>query len=78
MTLLVTVPETCTGDIMKGLTERRGRVLGIEPAGNGKQQISAEVPESELYGYCTALRSATGGAGEFSYTFARYEQAPKM
>ncbi len=76
MTLVVTVPEMYTGDIMSGLTGRRGRVLGMEPAGTGKQQITAEVPESELYGYCTALRSVTGGAGEFSYTFARYEQAP--
>jgi elongation factor G len=76
MTLYVIVPEVYTGDILKGVTERRGRVLGMEPAGSGKQQITAEVPESELYGYCTKLRSATGGAGTFSYEFARYEQAP--
>ena len=33
-------------------------------------------PELEIYGYATILRSMTGGAGDFSYTFARYEQAP--
>ena len=38
--------------------------------------IEADIPMSSLYGYCTDLRSMTGGRGEYSYTFARYEQAP--
>ena len=41
------------------------------------QEIVAEVPARELYGYCTALRSMTGGAGDFSYEFVRFENAPK-
>lgn len=72
----VTVPDSFTGDIMGDLNKRRGRVLGMNPTTNGKQVIEADVPMSSMYGYCTDLRSMTGGQGEYSYEFARYEQAP--
>ena len=76
MSLKVTVPENYTGDIMGDLNKRRGRVLGMNPAPGGKQVIEAEVPMSCLFGYCTDLRSITGGRGDYSYEFARYEQTP--
>ncbi|GFH97485.1 elongation factor G [Lachnospiraceae bacterium] len=72
----VTVPDSFTGDIMGDLNKRRGRVLGMNPTAAGKQVIEADVPMSSMYGYCTDLRSMTGGQGEYSYEFARYEQAP--
>ncbi|MCM1120782.1 MAG: elongation factor G [bacterium] len=72
----VTVPDSFTGDVMGDLNKRRGRVLGMNPTTNGKQVIEADVPMSSLYGYCTDLRSMTGGQGEYCYEFARYEQAP--
>ena len=75
VTLRVTVPDAYTGDVMGDLNKRRGRVLGMNPAG-GKQVIEAEVPQMELYGYCTQLRSMTGGSGDYEYEFARYEQTP--
>ena len=75
-TLKVTVPDKYTGDIMGDLNKRRGRVLGMNPVGNGKQVIEADIPVMELTGYCTVLRSMTGGRGTYEYTFARYEQAP--
>lgn len=74
--LKVVVPDEFTGDVMGDLNKRRGRVLGMNPAPNGKQTIEADVPMLGLYGYCTSLRSMTGGFGEYSYEFARYEQAP--
>ncbi|MFC2280148.1 MAG: elongation factor G, partial [Treponema socranskii subsp. buccale] len=74
--LKVVVPDAYTGDIMGDLTKRRGRVLGMNPAPGGKQIIEADVPQMELFDYCTGLRSMTGGRGEYSYEFARYEQAP--
>lgn len=74
--LKVIVPERFTGDVMGDLNKRRGRVLGMNPEYNGKQSIEADVPMSELIGYSTDLRSMTGGIGEFSYEFSRYEQAP--
>ena len=75
-TLKVIAPDENTGDVMGDLNKRRGRVLGMNPAGNGKTVIEAEIPESSLFGYGTVIRSMTGGMGEFSFEFARYEQAP--
>lgn len=72
----VTVPDSYTGDVMGDLNKRRGRVLGMNPAPGGKQIIEADVPMMGLFGYCTDLRSMTGGRGEYEYKFARYEQAP--
>ena len=74
--LKVTVPDSFTGDVMGDLNKRRGRVLGMNPTVSGKQVIEADIPMSSLFGYCTDLRSMTGGQGEYSYEFARYEQAP--
>ncbi len=74
--LKVTVPDGNTGDIMGDLNKRRGRVLGMESIHGGKSVIEAEIPMSALYGYNTDLRSMTGGAGNYSYEFIRYEQAP--
>ncbi len=74
--LKVTVPDSYTGDIMGDLNKRRGRVLGMNPLPGGRQVIEADIPMSSLYGYCTDLRSITGGRGEYVYEFARYEQAP--
>ena len=74
--LKVVVPESYTGDVMGDLNKRRGRVLGMNPVEGGKQEIMADIPTSELYGYNTDLRSMTGGSGTYSYEFARYEQAP--
>jgi len=75
-TLKVTVPDSFTGDVMGDLNKRRGRVLGMNPTGNKKTCIEAEIPMSELFGYGTDLRSMTGGIGSFAYELARYEQAP--
>jgi len=74
--LKVTVPDSYTGDVMGDLNKRRGRVLGMNPLPGGKQIVEAEIPMSSLFGYCTDLRSMTGGRGDYSYEFVRYEQAP--
>ncbi|MDE7446003.1 MAG: elongation factor G [Lachnospiraceae bacterium] len=76
VSLKVTVPDAYTGDVMGDLNKRRGRVLGMNPAPGGKQVIDADVPMMGLFGYCTDLRSMTGGRGEYEYEFSRYEQAP--
>lgn len=74
--LKVIVQDKYTGDVMGDLNKRRGRVLGMNPIDGGKQEILADVPTMELYGYTTSLRAITGGSGDYSYEFARYEQAP--
>ena len=75
-TLKVIVPDSYTGDVMGDLNKRRGRVMGMNPIGNGYQEIVADIPMLEMYGYNTQLRSMTSGSGTFSYEVARYEQAP--
>lgn len=75
-TLKVTVPDQYTGDVMGDLNKRRGRVLGMTPIQGSRQVIEADVPTANLYGYCTDLRSMTGGRGIYEFSFARYEQAP--
>lgn len=74
--LKVSIPDKFTGDVMGDLNKRRGRVIGIAPSSGGNQDITADIPLAEIFGYSTALRAMTGGFGEFSYEFARYEQAP--
>ena len=64
------------GDVMGGLTSRRGILQGQENV-NGVVQIRAEVPLSEMFGYATDLRSFTQGRGNYTMTFFRYEEAPK-
>ena len=72
----IITPEEYTGEIMGDLNKRRGRVMNLN-AENGYQEIDADLPYLELYGYNTQLRSMTSGSGTFSYEFARYEQAPE-
>jgi elongation factor G len=76
VSLKVNVPDQFTGDIMGDLNKRRGRVVGMIPLEGERQIIEADIPMTELFGYSTELRSMTGGRGDFSYEFARYEQAP--
>ncbi len=72
----VTVPDDYTGDVMGDLSKRRGRVLGMSSIHGGKQVIEADIPMTGVFGYCTTLRSMTGGRGDYEYEFVRYEQAP--
>ena len=76
VSMKVVVPDKFTGDVMGDLNKRRGRVLGMNPLANGKQEIVADIPMSQIFGYSTDLRSMTGGMGDFSYKFDRYEPAP--
>jgi len=71
----VTVPEQFMGDIMGDMNSRRGRILGMEPAG-GYQVIRASVPMSEMLKYAIDLRSMTQGRGSFSMKFDHYEEVP--
>lgn len=72
----ITIPEDYTGDVIGDLNTRRGRVQGIEMEGPF-QKIRAEVPESELYRYSTALRSLTQGRGLHHARFSHYEAMPR-
>jgi len=71
----IIVPSECMGDIMGGITQRRGRVLGMEPIGT-KTIIRAVCPLAEIQLYAPDLRSATGGQGMFTMEFDGYEEVP--
>ena len=77
MEIVVTVPDEFMGDINGDLNSRRGRILGMEPAGGGRQRIRALVPEAEILRYSTELRSKTGGRGSYSLKFAHYAEVPE-
>jgi elongation factor G len=76
MSVTVTVPEQYMGDVNRDLNTRRGRVLGMDSAGNGTQMVSAHVPQSELFSYATELRSLTHGRGTFKAELDHYEEVP--
>ena len=75
-TLKATVTDANMGDIMGEVNKRRGRVLGMEPAGDGQQVVEADVPMAEMHDFTTFIRQVTQGRGSFTFTFARYEEAP--
>lgn len=74
----VYIPDDYMGDIIGDLNKRRGRVLGMNPAEHGVQQVVAEVPQAEMLRYATDLRSITQGRGYYTMKFERYEEAPPM
>jgi elongation factor G len=76
MLVTVNVPEDTVGDVIGDLNSRRGRPLGMEPSGGGMTDIKAEVPMAEMLSYAPDLRSITGGQGEFTMDFDRYEEVP--
>ena len=71
----ILVPEKYMGDIMGDINKRRGRILKMDPEGKN-MRIFAEVPLSEMFKYCTDLRSMTQSRGEYTIYFERYEEAP--
>jgi elongation factor G len=75
MTMEVTVPEECMGDVMGDLNSRRGRISGMDSKG-GNQVIKAMVPMAEVLKYASDLTSMTSGRGIFTMEFSHYEEVP--
>lgn len=77
MLIEVTVPDDYMGDINGDMNSRRGRIIGMDSAGPGRQRIRALVPEAEVLTYSTNLRSMTGGRGSYTLKFDHYEEVPE-
>jgi elongation factor G len=77
MEVRVTTPDDYVGDIMGDMTQRRGKVLGMEPM-DGRTVIRAHVPEAELYKYASTLRSMTQGRASHTRSFVGYEFMPDI
>jgi elongation factor G len=75
MAVEVVTPEDYMGDVIGDLNSRRGRIEGMEANGN-VQQIRAQVPLSEMFGYSTDLRSRTQGRATYTMQFAHYQEVP--
>ncbi len=76
MRVVVNVPEEYMGDVMGDINSRRGQIQGME-ARTGAQEITANVPLSEMFGYATELRSRTQGRGQYSMEPSHFEELPK-
>ncbi len=75
MQMTISVPEESVGDVIGDLNSRRGRPLGMEPKGS-TTEVKAEVPMAEVLDYAPDLRAITGGQGDFTMEFERYEEVP--
>jgi len=77
MKVEVTTPADWMGDVVGDLNRRRGMIEGMEDGVAGIKLVFAKVPLSEMFGYATALRSATQGRASYSMEFFEYGEAPK-
>jgi elongation factor G len=75
MLVTLSVPEDSVGDVIGDLNSRRGRPQGMEPAA-GMTEVKAEVPMAEMLTYAPDLRAITGGQGDYTMEFLRYEEVP--
>jgi elongation factor G len=75
MSIEVSVPDECVGDVMGDLSSRRGKVQSIDTKPGG-QVIKAHVPMSEILKYAPDLTSMTSGRGSFTMAFSHYEELP--
>jgi elongation factor G len=78
MDVEVIVPESFMGDCMGDMNSRRGRIMGMDPLGDGQQSIKAQVPLAEMQKYSIDLRSITQGRGEYKMKFSHYEEVPTL
>src|SRR5256886_1295319 len=76
MEVEVIAPDEAVGAVNGDLNSRRGRLQGMEPVGNGMTTIRAEVPMADILTYSQSLTSLTGGRGDYTMHFARYDEVP--
>ena len=77
MKVVVIVPEEYMGDVIGDMNSRRGQIQSMEATQPGIQEITANVPLSEMFGYATDLRSKTQGRGVYSMEPSHFSEVPK-
>jgi elongation factor G len=75
MSVEITVPEECMGDVMGDLSSRRGKPQGMDSQGP-YQLIKAQVPMAEMLEYASTLKSLTSDRGSYQMEFSHYEEVP--
>lgn len=78
MHLDIMVPDDHMGDVMGDMNKRRGKILGMEPQGDGNTKLLAEAPQAELFDYAIVLRAMTQAKGSFEMEFEKYEEVPNQ
>ena len=73
MTAEVLVPDAFLGEVIGDLNSRNGKIESIEHK-LGIQVVTVTLALSRMFGYATALRSATQGRGTFSMHFSRFDR----
>jgi elongation factor G len=76
MDVRVVVPERLMGDVISIINAKRGRVGGMNPTGDGRTEVNAQVPLAEMYGFPIDLRAATQGRGRYTMSVSHYEEVP--
>jgi elongation factor G len=76
MDVHVVVAERFMGDVMGLLNGKRGRVAGMNPLGDGRAEVSAQVPQAEMHSFPTELRALTQGRGRYTMSPGHYEEVP--
>jgi len=74
----VVVPDRFMGDVIGLFNSRRGRVAGMNPLGDGRTEVTAQMPQSEMYTFPTDLRAMTQGRGRHTMEFSHYEEVPQQ
>ena len=72
----VIVPDEYLGSVIGDISVRRGQISGTDPMG-GVQQITANVPLSEMFGYSNTIRSMTQGRGQYTMEPSHFAEVPK-
>jgi elongation factor G len=76
MDVRVVVPERFMGDVMSLFNGKRGRVAGMNPLGDGRSEVTAQVPQAEMHSFPIELRALTQGRGRYTMAAAHYEEVP--
>ncbi|MGW8207405.1 MAG: elongation factor G [Syntrophobacteria bacterium] len=72
MSVEIIVPEEFTGEVINDLNIRKGKIEGIHSRRSVKI-IHATVALSQMFGYSTALRSASQGRATFTMQFSHFD-----
>lgn len=75
MKVIVNTPESYIGDVVGDINRRRGITISMNEECSSVE-ILCEVPLAEMFGYSTALRSASQGRATYSMQFERYSEVP--
>ena len=75
MKVTIITPDDYLGTVLGDVSSRRGQVVSQEPNA-GAQQIVANIPLLNMFGYATDLRSKTQGRGQYVMEPSHFSEVP--